>query len=84
MLVVKKSNGEVVEVENVTEIRLTDFLIASKSNSSRGDSSPPHLNDLVIEAGGWGAGIRVTLPSFMDNVSVSRGTDGVLVVRLGY
>lgn len=63
MLVVKKSNGEVVEVEGVSEIR---------------------LGDLVIEAGGWGTGLRLSLPSSMGTVSVSRNTDGVLVVRLGY
>jgi hypothetical protein len=63
MLIIKKFNGEEIEVEGVSEIR---------------------LGDIVIEAGGWGAGLRVTLPPSMTTVSVSSLNDGCLVVRLGY
>lgn len=39
---------------------------------------------LIIEPGGWGAGIKITLPPSQDILGVTRDKNNNLIVRIGY
>ena len=67
----KRFGGEVVDVGEVVEVVFEGRSVE---------------DCLVVEAGGWGAGLRLVLPLGLDKVSVERCEElgGRLVVRLGY